>query len=280
MLGIAFLAAAWSKMPGGGPDWVLNGTVKYYFVSDFEHALVSWGPQLTTFHWVAVVMSGAAVFVESILITAAFSRTAMYTLLLGVAALLLLAGFAVFQGVLWWGWWILFIALLPWQRLRLRWPWRSRAPQQAPMLGLTSLQFAAVVLLMIQQVVMSAFHVEARPMFSAYDMYSATYASMDEFEDATNLVYRVVIVDNNQSRDLPDCLLSDRDAELLPLAASGGIAARAHLRDVLAPCLREIQVGALALEGDRRVFDWQEHRFKWKRRIDVIGPVQADWVSD
>ena len=280
VLGIAFLAAAWSKMTGGGPDWVLNGTVKYYFVSDFEHALVSWGPQLTTFHWVAVVMSGAAVLVESILITAAFSRSAVYTLLLGVAALSLLAGFALFQGVLWWGWWILLIAFLPWQRLRLRWPWRSRVPQQAPMLGLTTLQFAVVVLLMIQQVVMSALHVEARPMFSAYDMYSATYASADEFEDAINLVYRVVIVDNNQSRDLPDCLLSDRDAELLPLAAAGGIAARAHLRDVLGPCLGEIQVGALALEGDRRVFDWQEHRFMWKRRIDVIGPVQADWVSN
>ncbi len=278
VLGITFLAAAWSKLRGGGLDWILNGTVKYYFVSDLDQAFVPWGPQLTASHGVAVLLSGVAVVVESVLITAAFSRSATYTLFLGLAALSLLAGFALFQGVLWWGWWILAVAFLPWQYAR--WPARRREPTVAPMWGLNRVQVALVVMVMIQQCVMSAFHVEARPMLSAYDMYSATYASTEEFEDATNLVYRVVMLDS-RGRHLTDCLLADRDAWLLPLAASEDAAARARLSDVLGECLpHESEPDAILFEGDRRVFNWQTRRFEWKHTVDVLGPAPADWLRD
>lgn len=282
VLGTAFLAAAWSKVSGSGLDWILNGTVKYYFISDLDHALVSWGPRLTQHHWVAVVMSGSAVVVESLVITAAFSRSSAYTLLLGVAALGVLTGFALFQGVLWWGWWILLIAFLPWHRLRLPWP-RRRAPVPAAVatFGFSPAQVLVVVMLIVQQVVMSAFHLEARPMLSAYDMYSATYASAGEFEDATNLVYRVAVFDNGRYRDLPDCLVDDRAAALVMTAASGGVDARAYLRSLLGPCLEaEPAASAFALEGDRRVYNWDERRFEWKRAIDVIGPVSAEWLRN
>jgi len=278
VLGITFLAAAWSKISGGGLDWILNGTVKYYFVSDLDDAFVPWGPQLTASHGVAVLLSAIAVVVESALITAAFSRSATYTWLLGLAALSLLAGFALFQGVLWWGWWILVVAFLPWQYARS--PVRRREPTAAPTWGLNQVQVALIVMLMIQQCVMSAFHVEARPMLSAYDMYSATYASAEEFEEATNLVYRVVMLDS-RGRHLTDCLLADRDAWLLPFAASEDAVARARLSDVLGECLpHKAEPDAILFEGDRRVFNWQTRRLEWKHTVDVLGPVPADWLRD
>jgi hypothetical protein len=278
VFGVTFLAAAWSKVGGGGLDWILNGTVKYYFVSDLDQAFVPWGPQLTASHGVAVLLSAVAVTVESILITAAFSRSALYALLLGVGALSLLAGFALFQGVLWWGWWILLVAFLPWQYVR--WPSRRRAPDATPVFGLSRVQTAVVVALLVQQCVMSAFHVEARPMLSAYDMYSATYANAEEFEDATNLVYRVLMFDGG-GRHPTDCVIADRDAGLLPQAASGDPAARARLRDVLGECAPgESQPDAIVFEGDRRVFNWQAGQFEWKRGVDVLGPAPADWLRD
>lgn len=107
-----------------------------------------------------------AVLVEALLITAAFSRSAAYALCLGLAALSLLAGFALFQGVLWWGWWILLTAFLPWQHLRPRLPWRPAAATAAPASGLTPVQRTAAAVLVLQQIVMSVFQVEARPMLS------------------------------------------------------------------------------------------------------------------
>jgi hypothetical protein len=198
--------------------------------------------------------------------------------LLGLTALSLLGGFALFQGVLWWGWWILVIAFLPWQHVR--WPAFRGDPIMAPVRGLNRAQVALVVLVIIQQCVMSVFHVEARPMLSAYDMYSATYASAEDFEDATNLVYRVVLLDN-RGRHLTNCLLADRDAWLLPSAASEDAAARARLSDVLDECLpHESDADAIVFEGDRRVFNWQTRRFEWKHTIDVLGPVPTDWLRD
>ena len=278
VLGISFLAAAWSKVSGGGLDWILNGTVKYYFVSDLEQAFVSWGPQLTTSHSVAVLLSGAAVLAESVVITAVFSRSPIYTSLLGLAALSLLTGFALFQGVLWWGWWILVVGFVPWQYGQR--PSFRGEPTAAPVRGLNRVQMALVVAVMIQQCVMSVFHVEARPMLSAYDMYSATYASAEDFADATNLVYRVVMLDS-RGRHLTDCLLADRDAWLLPSAASEDAAARARLSGVLDECLpHESEPDAIMFEGDRRVFNWQTRRFEWEHTVDVLGPVSADWLRD
>ena len=278
VLGITFLAAAWSKV-GNGLAWVLNGTVKYYWVSDLDDALVSWGPSITESPAMAVFVSAFAVIIEAVVITAAFSRSATYVLLLGLAALSLLAGFAMFQGVFWWGWWILAMSFLPWQRVG----WgasRRVAGADGRWSGLTRIQTAVVVLLLAQQYVMSSFHVEARPMLSAYDMYSATYANAAEFERATNLVYRVTILEGTDRR-ATSCLLADHDAMLLPLAEQGDAGARGRLRYLLDGCLPADQpADAIALEGDRRVYDWQTRQFVWKRALDVVGPAAVDWLRD
>jgi hypothetical protein len=272
IIGLAFLAAAWSKM-SGGLGWILNGTVQYHFISDLDHAIVDWGPSLTQNHWVAVALSGASVALEAVVITAALSQSIRHVLLCGAGALALLAGFALFQGVVWPAWWILLVAFFPWHRLKQS---PGTMYQHA---SLDGAHLGIIFILVAQQFVASAFHLEARPLTSAYDMYSATYANTEEYESAANLVYRVVVYEGDQSRDLPDCLVDHRTAPLLPAAAAGASEEREHLRSVLAPCVQaEASMTALALEGDRRVYNWEERRFETRLRVDVIGPFSASWL--
>jgi hypothetical protein len=187
----------------------------------------------------------------------------------------LLAGFGLFQGVVWTGWWILLIGFLPWQRLGAS---QGATSERSP---LSVAQLALVVMLVAQQFVASAFQLEARPLTSAYDMYSTTYASAEEYEKASNLVYRVVVYEEGQPRDLPGCLVDDRTASLLPAAAAGALEARERLRSLVGPCLEtEALITTFALEGDRRVYDWDERRFEMKRRIDVVGPFSVDWIRE
>jgi hypothetical protein len=272
-LGLAFLAAAWSKLRGG-PDWILNGTVKYHFITDFDHALVSWGPLLTGRHSIAVLLSAGAVVAEAVAITAAFSRSDLYRMIVVVMCMALLAGFALFQGVQWWGWWILLLAYLPWQRFHAAVP----APTQAA--ALAPVQSAAAILLLIQQLAVSAAHLEARPILSAYDMYSASYGSVDEYEASVNLVYRVVFIRGNERVELTGCTVSDRAAAAVPAAANGNEQERAYLRGLIGECARDIDPAAqLVLEGDRRIYDWDQRRFTWRRGVGVVGPVSAEWLG-
>jgi hypothetical protein len=272
VLGVTFLAAAWSKT-GGGPAWILNGSVKYHFVSDLNYAWVDWGLRLTQYHWIAVAMSAFAVVVELLLITAAFARSDTYRLMLAAATLTLFGGFAIFQGVLWWSWWILLLAFLPWQRIR------ADVGSPATLQTFRPVHVAVVIVVLAQQLVVSATSFEARPLLSAYDMYSATYRTAEEYENATNLVYRVVAYDNGTRRELPSCTVDDRTAAALPAAAAGAPAERARLRALLRRCLQASDaVTAFALEGDREVYNWKERRFEVKRALHIIGPVSADWL--
>jgi hypothetical protein len=90
----------------------------------------------------------------------------------------------------------------------------------------------------------------------------------------------VVVYDNDRARgDLPGCLVDDRTASLLPAAAAGAAEERARLRSLIGPCMRtETSITAFALEGDRRVYDWNARRFEMARRVDVIGPFPAGWL--
>jgi hypothetical protein len=271
VLGVAFAAAALSKTTGG-LQWIANGTVKYHFISDHAHAWTSWGLVLGRYHWVAVAMSAYAVVVEYLLVTAVFSRRGWYRALLAVASLFLLVGFALFQGIVWPAWWMLLGAFLPWGRIAA--PPAARAGR-----SLTTAQMAAVAAVIAQQIVVSARHVEARPLLSAYDMYSATYASPDDYEAASNLEYRIVARSAEGWADVPGCIVDDRAAAIARLAFAGSPADRGRLRDLVGPCLRgRPGVEQIRLEGDRQVFDWASSRFEWKRRLDVIGPIDADVV--
>ena len=166
--------------------WILNGTVKYHFVSDLHQALVPWGPALTSNHAVAVGLSLAAVLIEAGIVTAVFAKSVSYRAACGLCSLALLAGFWLFQGVFWPGWWILLLGFLPWQWIRGD---RGTAASGG---SLTVIQGALVVALVFQQCYASWTRLEARPFMSAYDMYSTTYASPAAYEAASNLRYRVV----------------------------------------------------------------------------------------
>lgn len=272
VLGVTFAAAAWSKVREG-PGWILNGTVKYHFVSDLEHAWVSWGPWLTRWNAVAIAMGAAAVLIEALLITGMFSTRYAYRAALGAAAASLLVGFALFQGIVWLGWWVLLLSFLPWHLVG-----RADAPSLATSVrGITVAQVAAILLVIGQQLFITARHLEARPMFSKYDMYSTTYASPEDYEAASNLEYRVVDVSSGPASDLPGCVVDDRVAEIARGAAVRNADAVRLLKQAIAGCLQgRPQVRLIALEGDRQVFVWSESRFVWKRRLDVIGPIDAE----
>jgi hypothetical protein len=272
VLGVAFFAAAVSKVREGGA-WILNGTVKYHFVTDLDEALVSWGPILTSNHAVAVGASLLAVLVEAAVITAAFSRSVSYRAACGLASLAILSGFWLFQGVMWPGWWILLLGFLPWQ-------WIRGGPHVAPRGGsLLIVQSAFVAALAIQQCYASWVRLEARPFISAYDMYSTTYANEDAYEAAINLRYRVVGVTTGGTVDLPDCEVDEPAARVFAVAAEGDSVERERLRGLIGTCVsNRPDVTMVGLEGDKKVYDWKAGRFVWKRGLDRVGPVPADWL--
>jgi hypothetical protein len=174
------------------------------------------------------------------------------------------------------------MAFLPWQRLRLPHPEapRASAPEQAGAAApLTPVQQLAVLVVIVQQFVASVGQIEARPFISAYDMYSATYASVEDYESAANLVYRLVLFENGQPREMSECLVDDRAAALVPVAAGGSTTERQRIRSLLAPCVASAPSATeFALEGDRQVYNWDERRFEWKRALDVVGPFSVDWL--
>lgn len=276
VLGVTFAAAAWAKMQNG-LGWILNGTVKYHFISDMEHAWVDWGVRMTEAHAVAVALSAAAVIVEALLITAAVARSDEYRLAMGLAALGLLAGFVLFQGVVWPGWWVLLLGFLPWRRMSGT--WRPSTPAAVP--RLRAVELVLVLFVVAQQIYVCAMHLEARPVFSAYDMYSTTYETREDYEAASNLVYRVVGIAGHEPVELPGCVVDDAGVRAFEAAAGGDARAQARLKGLLAPCLAERKdVTMLRLEGDRQVYDWEHRRFEWRRRLEVIGPARIDWMRE
>jgi len=70
VLGVVYLASALAKLRDGGVAWILNGTVKYHFLSDSPQAVVDWGLQLGRYHWVAVLLSFSAIAIEALVIAA------------------------------------------------------------------------------------------------------------------------------------------------------------------------------------------------------------------
>jgi hypothetical protein len=276
VLAVAFVAAAWSKVRQG-PGWILNGTVKYHFVSDLEQAWVTWGPSLTRWHVVAVLMSAAAVIIEALVITGVFSTRYAYRAVLGCCAAGLLVGFALFQGIVWPAWWVLLLSFLPWHLIG----GASTRLEEAQSRQLSVAQVTVILVVIGQQLLVTVQHMEARPLLSSYDMYSATYATPEDYEAASNLVYRVVDVSDGDAVDLPGCVVDDHVAAIARRGIGGNSDDLALLKHAIGGCVRERpEVRRVALEGDRQVFVWDEGRFDWKRWLDVVGPFDASLLRD
>jgi hypothetical protein len=288
VLGLAWAAAAWAKLsvPPGWTDWILNGTVTYHFVSDAVNAPLDWGLQFAKHPTLAILASLGVIVLEGMLITAAFSRNEWYRLALGTAALSLFSGFYLFMGVFWPAWWILLLGFLPWQWLSRHMRRASaeapadameRRPEPSALGSLPAAQVAVIALLIAQQLVASTLRLERAPMFSWYDMYSATYASPQVWNASRPPLYRLVVFTEQGRTELPACNPHEEFVREFETALKGSAAARTHVWQALRGCGPDL-AGArdVILEGDVRTFDWDRLRFTVNRSAVTLGPLLAE----
>jgi len=273
VFGVGYAAAAWAKM-AQGPRWILNGTVKYHFITDSNIAPFDWGLQLASYPRLAIAASFFAVAAEALLITAAFTRSEAYRALVGLAAFGLLAGFWVFMGHFWPGWWILLIGFLPWQHLSRLKPAPTTNPTtkiEIEYVGagfsrprgqfVTAAQLAVILFVLGQQIVFSTIQVERAPMFSHYPMYSSTYATPADYEASRPPRYRIVAATDHGSVELR-CSPHEEFVREFDAALEGSPRARANVWRALSGCGEDPQaLRSVTLEGEVRTFDWQRLTF-------------------
>ena len=274
--GVAFAAAAWAKLtvPPGWTSWVLNGSVKYHFITDSVNAPVQWGLQLAAHPWLAVLASLAAITIELLVVTAAFIRNEWYRLAMGVGAVCLIAGFVIFMGVFWPGWWVPLLGFLPWERfsdVARTLPGSRGEPDKARPASIAQLAMIAAVI--AQQVVVSAMKLERAPMFSWYDMYSGTYASPAAFNAARPPRFRIVASTERGTVELQGCNPHEEFVRQFEAAVTGSPDAQAGVWEALRSCGDLSSVRAVMLEGDLNTFDWDNLRFTSTRSARVIGPL-------
>ncbi len=191
VLGIAWAGAAWAKLRDG-PGWVINGAVRYHFVTDYGNAHVDWGLAIATMPRLAVALSAGAVLIEGMAIGAAFVKSPMIRLAAGLAAMSVLVGFYLFQGLMWHAWWLLLLGFLPWQ-----WGQRRADGVAHPTRwNVSRAQLVVIVALLAQQFVLSAAFLEFPPLASRYDMYSKAHESPEAFDrENPGISRRIVAVD-------------------------------------------------------------------------------------
>jgi hypothetical protein len=247
--------------------------VKYHFITDAHNAPLDWGLQLAGHPRLAVLAAFIAVAIEALVITAAFSRSEGYRLAMGLAALGLLGGFRLLMGVFWPAWWIPLLGFLPWRRLS----WSS-TPATAPSRTVSSptwVQYAMLLAVIGQQIVVSTLRVERSPMFTHYPMYSSTYASGTAFNAALALRYRIVVSTDHGDSELP-CDASENFVEEFRVAVQGSHEATTRVWSAVHRCDRSIEAARhLTLEGDRQVFDWDRLTMTTTRAAVVLGPLTA-----
>jgi hypothetical protein len=262
VLGVVYLAAALAKVRDGGLAWILNGTVKYHFLSDSPQAMVDWGLQLGRYHWIAVFFSFGAIAIESLVIAGVLSRAYRYRALAGLGALGLVSGFSLLQGLFWPGWWLLLLSFLPWHLVP------SRPRGQATAL-LRPAPVTVVAGLIAAQFVISLFRLEVSPLISAYDMYATTYASPAEFEQKAGEEYWIVAADDRGALD--ECRISRADVEVLGKPTYGPLD-RGRVVDLLQRCFEPAaRFTDLAVEARRVRVDWDGWRLDAPARTRLFS---------
>jgi hypothetical protein len=274
VLGLIFAAAAFAKLRDSGLAWILNGTVKYHFLSDSRQAMVDWGLQLGQYHAIAVALSFGAIAIESLVIIGALSRRYAYRFVAGAASLALLAGFTLLQGLFWPGWWILLLSFLPWHFVgsSAAAGWRGPQTQTATEVrGLRSTPALVVLVLVVLQLGVSLTRLEVSPFLSTYDMYATTYASPAEYEQKSGDAYWLVATDLGGERR--QCRISRREADALAgLAVASNPAAIRN--EALARCFEVAVRADVAVESTRARVDWARWRLQEPLRVRIADRVQ------
>ena len=229
VLGVTYLAAAWAKV-GHGPAWVLNGTARQHFLTDLDQAWTSWGPALTAQPTVAVALSAGAIVVEALAVSAAFVPSWRYRLAIGGTVLSLLTGFALFQGIVWIGWWVLLLGFLPWQLAGQTRTGGRPLTTGAGRVVTRCRNWERIVALLLAQLGASIVMRDFRPFISGYDMYATTHGP--EVDNVSGLErVRVVAPSRDGWRDVPACTFD--------LPADGNSAAAGDRRAAFAAHLKE-----------------------------------------
>jgi hypothetical protein len=278
VLGLSFAAAAFAKMRESGLAWIINGSVKYHFLSDAHQAPVDWGLRLAQYEPLAILMSFSGVALEAFVIAGVLSTRYRHRLAAGIAALLLVTGFELFQGLFWPSWGIMLLSFLPWHLIGVT---ARSAPVVAALSSrrpsLLHAQMAVVLVLIAQQTIASAYRLEVAPFVSTWDMYSTTYASPEEYEAKAGLAYMIVAgFDDGRSEA---CRVDQQDAEILVTRAPDGPLPD-QVTKAIENCFRSgLPIKVLSVEGRRRKVDWVRWQFAADEvRIPLGGPFPADGV--
>ncbi len=261
VIGVIFAAAAVAKLHESGIAWILNGTVKYHFLSDAASAPLDWGLRVGLYPKLAIALSFGAILIESTIVFGAFARRYVYRAIAGIAAVALLGGFALFQGLFWPAWWLLLVSFLPWHWL-LR---QSPAVQSANASALDSARLRPHVLIVIvfiaQQLLVSGLSLEAGPAFSTYGMYSNTYDSPEAYESQSATSYWLTSSDGRQ------CSVSEGSARAVASALSGS--ADAPARDAVQHCFGTTDLSTIEAEQRRARIDWKRWRPAGETRLTL-----------
>ena len=158
-----------------------------------------------------MLVSAGAVIGETVVILGAFAGPVV-RLAFGAVAASLLIGFILFHAAVWPAWWVLLLGFLPWE-------WIDTAAHRitgdaVPPRRLLTISAAVLATLLVgQQIVISWANREIAPFFSAYDMYSATFSSPEQFERANGGPrFRVLVQTTEREYDVGDCVRANRPA--------------------------------------------------------------------
>jgi hypothetical protein len=261
VVGVIFAAAALAKLHESGIAWILNGTVKYHFLSDAASAPVDWGLRVGLYPTLAIALSFFAILIESLIVFGAFARRYVYRASAGLAGVALLSGFALFQGLFWPAWWLLLVSFLPWH-----WLVRHSIPVQsanasAPDVARVRLQPLIVIVFIAQQLLVSGLSLEAGPALSTYGMYSNTYDSPEAYESQSTTSYWLTSSDGRQ------CNVSEDAARAVASARSGS--GDAPARDAVQRCFGTTDLSRIEAEQRRARIDWKRWRPAGETRLTL-----------
>jgi hypothetical protein len=229
---------------------------------------VDWGLAIAAMPVVAILLSAAAVLVEAGTIMVAFFDRPLLRLLIGFAGAGLLAGFYLFQGLVWPAWWTLLLGFLPWSWLNET---RGGAAFSTSRV-ISPLQVAVAVALVVQQLIVSAAFVELPPMISRYDMYSTSHESPEAFErdNPASVQRRLLAVDSRgTSTDVSTCAAHLAQSQLADLSK---LDPDTPLPAALRTCLSsQADPDKYVVVENRCGFDWKAGHFYCSDQETVVA---------